>query len=280
MRVFSNQRVLFTHPGKIGDLLWSLCTVRSYWEQNDRPEITFATSEYCRGLLPILEAQPYISHAVVLTDWVITGDCPGLQPAVPPVDPGRFQNFAQVHHLGLTGWPEPTLVEDYGRRLGVGVVLRDRPWIRNTVPNNPGDSVLVAFTDEWFELKVGLWRLINKALGIRTRRRTGEVLGGLSWFHNMSPTGSRWDLELGEGTTGNLMSLMGAISRAPLVITDKSAARVMAYGMGVATVVVEPSGPRHNPVFDPPSHWRQDRAKIEGFDAREVVQAVKEALKC
>jgi len=63
-----------------------------------------------------------------------------------------------------------------------------------------------------------------------------------------------------------------------LLVTCKSMPRVLAYAMGVPTVVVEPCEGRRNKVFDPPPGWRQDRFLLDGFDARELVSGLRGAL--
>jgi len=245
--------ILITHPGKLGDLLWALPTVRTLSRIGP---VCLAVSPYCRPLVQLLEQQDYIEKVVVLEDWEIRFDAP-VTPRIPPTIP----EAEQVIHLGLDGWPDSTLPEAFAK-LG-RVKPTDEPWIRVKAQKVGGWPRLAIWTDEWVELKVGLLCALDHAA------LPAPVL---------IPPGSRLGEEFDLSATRLRVDIMGAarhISKSDCVITDKSALRVLAYAMGIPTIVVEPSPPRHNPVFDPPASWRKDVVVINGFDAREVVEAVR-----
>lgn len=251
-----------TYSAKVGDCLWALATVRRM-AQLHKGRVNMVVSKYLAPLVPLLRAQPYIADAWHVEDWVVEFTAP----ATPVVPPNADRYEGAVFHLGMTSWPTPTIIEDHARRMAVSVDPWE-PWI--TPIGNSGMSkakpIGIAFTAEWFELKAGLVMALLKAfpeqqfymLTYPEDRMAKEVTFP---FRSLLP--------IYTGISG----MSDWLSGCQLVVCCKSMARVMALGMGVPTVVVEPSTPRHNPVFDPPGASPREIIQ-NGFDAREMVQNV------
>jgi hypothetical protein len=89
--------MLCTIPGKYGDLLWALPTVRElyminsgnvgYDTDNDSEvtEVHVGIMPQYRSLLPLLNAQSYIDKAFVIENWICTGSHAGDQPWEAPI---------------------------------------------------------------------------------------------------------------------------------------------------------------------------------------------------
>lgn len=100
-----------TFPGKIGDLLWALPTVKVVAADG---EVDLITSEYCRPLERLLKAQPYINDVVIPEDYVIEWDGCGIQPWMMPAD-----GYDEVIHLGFRMLPHLPLKEYVAYQAGV-----------------------------------------------------------------------------------------------------------------------------------------------------------------
>jgi len=108
--------ICLTHPGKMGDLLFSLATARALCQKFDC-QADFATSEYCRPLIPLLEYQPYINKVFVPDKYVIDNFGQGVQPWRMPVYEG--DEYEHVFHLGISRWPDRNMVDFYGLQAGI-----------------------------------------------------------------------------------------------------------------------------------------------------------------
>ena len=75
---------LATFSGKIGDILWSLPTVRELGKRYG--PMDFAVMPQYESLLGLLDAQDYIEHAFVIPEWVCWGSPHGDQPWEAPVE--------------------------------------------------------------------------------------------------------------------------------------------------------------------------------------------------
>lgn len=237
----------------------------------DHGPVEFVTSPFCEALIPFLEGQPYISRARVAWNWEITSSCPGLQPAVAPAGfyEGGVLAPSECIHLGLRDWPLPNLFQYYGR---LAAVVPSPLWLE-PVPKGPGhiDAITVAFTDEWVELKAGLLASILPRFPMeqfiilcredsRLHREFSLPFKNLRWVPCGFQTASCF------------------IASSRLLLTDKSVFRVMAVGMQHPTLVVEPDKGRHHTTFDPPPEAGAREVIVNGFDAREVVQALASLL--
>lgn len=272
-KIAVNSGPFVTHPGKLGDLLWATSTMSALWDLTGRnPDLRnrFLTSRYCEPLLPLLRAQPYIATADVIPEWEITSDCPGLQPWKPP-----NSDYLVSYNLGMREWPSPTILEYTARQAAV--IPTTPPFLRSAKtrlkwhPSQNQRWICIGFTDEWVELKAGLVVALAKAFPDRSL-----IL--------MSKEDSRLSREF--RFPANVIKLRNSsfeeasefLIASALFVGCKSALRVLALGLGCPTVVVEPSAPRHNPVFDPPRGFAPRERILNGFDARQMVALVVDAL--
>lgn len=101
LRLMPSKIIACAHPGKMGDTLWALPSVRALCEKHDAV-CDFYTSDYCLPLKDLVEYQPYIRQMIVPAGYTITSmDC-GCQPAEMPIDP---RGYAAVYQMGFHGVP-------------------------------------------------------------------------------------------------------------------------------------------------------------------------------
>jgi ADP-heptose:LPS heptosyltransferase len=259
-------KLTVTYPAKMGDCLWSLAAIRRV-SQLQSVQVNMVVSRYLAPLVPLLKAQPYIESAWADMNWEVEFSAP-VRPRTPPVMEGFI---GPILHLGMSEWPRPTLIGDHARRAGVSV----NPWELwitplSTVAQIPSREIGIHLSDEWAELKAGL-------IGALLQTFPNEKFVLLT--HPAARIAQEWRFPFRNVHTvySGISGLSDWLSGLKLLVTCKSFARVMALGMGIPTVVVEPSVPRHNPVFDPPTpFWRE--IIQNGFDARELVQNVRTML--
>lgn len=104
----------FTHPGKIGDLLYCLPVVKKLCEESGQ-RADFWTSSYCYPVVKrLLERQSYIRDVVLSHNHVITGMDMGVRPWLVPVD----GDYEQVYHLGFQEIPRGALPEFISKSIG------------------------------------------------------------------------------------------------------------------------------------------------------------------
>lgn len=256
-------RTLVTFPGKIGDCLWAMASMKEIAKRQGKG-IAVALSPYLKPLQRLLMLQDWVQECMILPDWQVEFNAP-VTPRIPPSIPDGYD----VIHLGLEHWPDPTLPQAFARIVDVypdGTPWISAPW--TSCLSGTGTPCIV-WTDEWVELKVGLIAALVRAIPSQFTLLT----------HPRARLGTEFTFPPAiKVCCVDIYNMACYLGQTPLLITDKSMARVLAYGMGTGTLVVEPSEPRHNPVFDPPTQWRQDLAVLNGFDAREVVQLVGEYL--
>lgn len=101
-------KILCTFSGKIGDILWSLPTVRALREISEQPHsvshpnednlvtLDFGIMPQYKSLLPLLTMQSYIDNAFTINDWECIGSPCGDQPWEPQHVP---EGYDKVFHL-------------------------------------------------------------------------------------------------------------------------------------------------------------------------------------
>jgi len=94
-------KVLITHPGKFGDLIYALPAVIELQKFFNR-EVHFQISEYCRPLKKLLEVQPYINKVFINENYKIEKISPGCQPWKMPEPKG----YDKIFHLGIRPYRE------------------------------------------------------------------------------------------------------------------------------------------------------------------------------
>lgn len=236
-----------TFPGKFGDILWAMATVRAISETYDEP-VNLIVAEPYGSIVPLLALQPYIQHAEAFPLWKVLDTAP-MSPRIPPT---QF-NFDRVFHLGYQGWPMKPLPEEIHltarvqyEDMDVNPLDLHRPWI--TVPRTRTDTykdVIIGFTDEWFELKYGVYELIRHHVPVCS------ISGTLK--------GSRWHLEGSHSAidhevdpdAGSWMIAAKMIQSCAMFLGCCSAYHVLSAALGKTTIVMEPNPNRHHPIFWP-----------------------------
>lgn len=94
-----------SHPGKMGDSIYSLPTVKALCVKHGC-KADFYTSAYCEPMRRLVEYQPYINKMVVPPSYVIEGAGMGVQPWKMPVDESKYE---AVYHLGFRSNPDKSL---------------------------------------------------------------------------------------------------------------------------------------------------------------------------
>lgn len=272
--------ILCTFPGRYGDILWALPTVRAISEKFGRP-VDFACAGKYGSITELVGKQPYIAQAGCLPRWEVEESAP-MRPRVPPT--GGWENTEHVFHLGYDRWPaNPLPIETWytacqqlpdvsGMRMNL-----TRPWITEpAVPlQNVGTTVMVGWSEEWIELKMGLtlalaarFPKVQFHLLFATNQRHKEWLGVLP--NNVGYRGTlSWPL------------MSACIREAHLFLGCLSALWVLATACGVPTIAAEPNPNRHHPIFWPAVPGHELVHGNDGkptFDARHVGDAIERKL--
>jgi len=100
-------KIACCHPGKIGDALYSLPTIRELCRRRGMLA-DFYTSEYCRPLLKLMQNQTCIDRALVCPGYTPANFGCGGQPWRMPIPPG----YDAVYQLGFRESP-PCALPDY-----------------------------------------------------------------------------------------------------------------------------------------------------------------------
>jgi SAM-dependent methyltransferase len=96
------KKLAMTHPGKMGDVIYTLPTIRWLCEKYNR-KADFWTSSYCAPLKRLFEHQPYIDKLFVSPSYVVQNFCCGGQPWMVPVP--NPQQYHEVFQLGFRTFP-------------------------------------------------------------------------------------------------------------------------------------------------------------------------------
>ena len=257
-------RVACTHPGRYGDILWSLPTARAVAETLGE-KVGFVLSENYAGLQELIRAQPYIDDCWIQEGWKVLEDAP-VGPRIPPT--GRTP--IEIH-LGYQGWPKaPTLAGEIWNLAaeqvpGLRTLELDRPWI--SVRPDISRPVAVHFSDEHFELKVGMYELIRDSNPHR--------------YQVYYAKGSRWDSEYMGGRVTSFMQMAQGIAGAQVFFGCLSSGWVLANALGKPCVIMEPGEPRWNRLFwldRPSNHLVIGGDGKPTFDARHVRALIAEVL--
>lgn len=101
-------KIAVTMPGKIGDLLYSLPTVR-YVSKILGDKVDFWTQKECLPVKRLLENQSYINKVYINESYVKQHDQCGVQPWF--LEPeGKYD---RIYHMGLRDYPKGRLVDYY-----------------------------------------------------------------------------------------------------------------------------------------------------------------------
>jgi len=260
------QKLLVTHPGRYGDCLWALPTVRALSETfRTKIDLLLSPNYSSDAFRELLHAQPYVGHVFVNQEWEIVETAP-MTPRIPPnLPPG----YDRIIHLGYDGWPSLTLpyemcgLAEKQVPLTVGS-FNLAPWI-GTPWKLPCD-IAVGFSEEYYELKYGLDRLLWEHCALPMARQPLRVV-------NVSG-GHRWDLD------NPWTAAASWIAGAKLFVGCCSALHVLACAVGTPVLLVEPAPARHHDIFYPFGKLGPQVQLLTGgdglptFDSRHLTDAV------
>lgn len=107
-------RVAACHPGKHGDALYALPTIRALALKHGC-KVDFYTSSYCEPLRSLFEAQECINRFIVSPTYVLERMDMGAQPYCVPVE-GEYE---AVYQLGFQGIPDRAIPDYIASEVGI-----------------------------------------------------------------------------------------------------------------------------------------------------------------
>ncbi len=114
-------KIACAHPGKIGDALYALPTVRALCRQHDAV-CDFYTSEHCAPMKDLVEHQLYIHQMIVPAGYEIQSHDCGIQPWHMPVDP---RGYVAVYQMGFQGCPSGFIAGYIAEKAGLPRAVGD-----------------------------------------------------------------------------------------------------------------------------------------------------------
>lgn len=268
--------VLCTFPGRHGDILWALPTVRAVSEAVGVPVDLQIAGEFA-GLLPLLHAQPYLRTAMANDRWSLSA--PELVPIANVGQPLTGSGYDYIFHLAYRGWPSKSLPEEtedclhqqWPTQLGpVPEIDLGRPWITVNQTNwrDLENDVVVGFTEAWFELKLGIATSLDN---ISDRDLLYLTVPDSRWIKESSRIGV---------LACDWLSAAMHLRQAKTFFGDCSALHVLACAMGKPVILCEPMEGRWNPIFYPYGTEGPAVRLVRGndgkptFDARACAEAL------
>ena len=284
-------RVLVTFPGRYGDILWALPAVRALSRWIGEP-VDLAVAAKYRSICSLIEQQPYIRWCEGLPWWEVQETAP-MTPRIPQRSlngSSLREDYDLILDLGYRGWPQRPLpfetMDCLNEQLHAGAcggytvkvlprltdaaLALDEPWITVAPWTHVPHPLVVGWSDEHFELKVGLTHLLAQTL-----RGPGSA------FLLCSP-GSRRETEEGQTPTDWIENAR-RLAAAQVFLGCCSALHVLAVALGKPVVVMEPAEARWNDIFYPLGKTGRVHLVLGGdgkptWDARHVKDAIEEAL--
>lgn len=260
----SRRRVLATFPGKHGDILWALPTVRAISEVIGEPVDLLIAGQY-GGLVPLIQRQPYIGCVTADPAWVVENTAP-MTPIQPP--PGTIVgDYDQIVNLGYRWWPKVSLpyetldcaVEQWPEKAFALRFRFDlfRPWITPLFSTPAGQrSYAIAFTEEHFELKYGLTKLLERRANYDPDQYPVNLSTSPRWKEEGGVGGYSWD------QAAAWLASLG------VVLACNSALHVLARAVGAQVVMMEPNEQRHNEIFWPYGRSGRGVEQVIGGDGK------------
>lgn len=104
-------RILITFPGRYGDLLWALPSIRALSVHISQP-VDLLTPLAFESIHALLRHQPYLAKVTALDGWEVQDTAP-ITPREAPLDDkdGYWSStYDYILHLGYMNWPHPDLL--------------------------------------------------------------------------------------------------------------------------------------------------------------------------
>ena len=109
-------KIAIAHPGKIGDALYTLPTIRELCRRHNT-QADFYTSSLCAPVLPLFLAQDEIVNTIIPTDYeVVDFIRQGVQPWEMPVPAHEYK---KIYQLGFKEAPKGALPEYIAETAGL-----------------------------------------------------------------------------------------------------------------------------------------------------------------
>lgn len=287
-------KILCTHPGRHGDILWALPTVRAISRYFAQP-VDFATSWPYRKVCEVINGQDYIGHAWGAEGWKILETGPMTPQAIPEEVLGQLSlKYDHVFNLGLTEWPMAPIAEYTRIRasdrypelpIGNAELDLDDPWIR-VKAGYPGVAVVaLGWNELWIELKMGISFALFQRFG-RYPERPNHWPVNFHLVYYQDARHAEWKellpAHVGRHATNSWLIRAGVLAESKVYVGCLGAMWVLANAMGMRTVIAEPAEPRWNKAF-----WRESTRNTlvlghDGkptFDARAIGDALETALR-
>lgn len=294
--------ILCTMPGRHGDILWALPTIRAISQTYKQGVDLCVSAKYGKNpsFLKLIKSQPYIRYCWADPEWAILETAP-ITPRTPPKEMKvrnlnscgslyeEDQNYDLVIHLGYMEWPTfqlpryiYMLVNE--ELIGTGHLPLDpldleTPWIRPFWhPANPQPHVAVGWSDEWVELKMGV---LLQSVARLEKHRVYFGMAIPSWSRQREWIEVLPMANFSYHVSDSWVLAAQLISEAHVFLGCLSAQWVLANGVGIPTVIMEPAPQRHHPIFYLEHHRNHIvRGADQGatFDARAVVELLYQVL--
>lgn len=246
-------RILCTFPGKFGDILWALATVKQIAMENNT-KIDFMCMPQYYSLLPLIQQQSYIEKAFVDEAWLCTGSPHGDQPFEPQnskqyeVEYDVVVNLGYRSHPGIHGTGK-SLIDFIAAQQGLTLTEPVCPWIEagnkhiGYMEITKYPWIAYSFNSDYKEVKDSFWKrfmeCITDSVGVHNLINAGEL---------------PWDLAA------------KAISNSDCFIGCRSSNYVLAHAVAQKHMFIyEPHPHRNkiawNDVFGNP-HWKEEGSAI------------------
>ena len=108
-------KIAFGHPGKMGDALYCLPTIKYICEKENK-KADFWTSEYCSPLKNLFEHQDYIDNFYISPNYVLDNWGCGGQPYNVPIP---IDSYDIVYQLGFRSTPDTRLDHFIAKQIGI-----------------------------------------------------------------------------------------------------------------------------------------------------------------
>jgi hypothetical protein len=267
-------KILCTFPGRYGDLLWALPTMRALSRRINGPVDLQIGGEFA-SLVPLLQYQDYLGEVWADTRWALT---PPNEWCAPNADhrAGPFPD--QVVHLGYRGWPQTGLpfetcanLRQYpasGALMTMEELALHEPWITLPDTHHPPADLVIAFSETHFELKLGTTLLVLEQLARHAPNVTYRICTTprSRWVTDLWPTWSSIH-------PGTWMDYAVYLQGARVALCCNSGAHVLAVAMGVPVVMYEPMEARWNPIFLPLGDRGPQVTLVRGNDGMPTTDA-------
>lgn len=243
--------ILCTFPGKYGDILWALPTVREISRITGQ-KVDFYLMPYYENLVPLLQCQPYIETAGVIGNWVRTHSNFGDQPWKAPeghiiqmlndTDFGEKQYKSTWHlgyraHPGVTA-PDMPLIDFIAFQQGIQMKPPIVPFME--APDDvDGLAKQVAFTSGGIADIVKHNDLVTYAFNDQYEKMKNIFFQDL-WLE-MKDSG----IEFFNLNHVHWKEAAWLLKNSLMYVGDRSACWVMATGLGKKAITFEPHPARH-----------------------------------